>query len=161
MHLEFVRKRKQANETHFAQVVRLIKFWAKLRKDEDDRFRFKSFMTELILAHLADAGCKLNDYPEALAAFFNFLVTDAFRTTIAFSDYYHPSACSADGEPVRIWDPVNCENNVAKLYTDENKSVILDAAMEAGDAIDAALHAVSKGETLRYWRKVFGTTFDA
>ena len=28
MHLEFVRKRKRANDKHFAQVVRLMKFWA-------------------------------------------------------------------------------------------------------------------------------------
>jgi len=161
MHLEFIRKRKRANKTHFAQVVRLIKFWAKLKKDEDEGFRFKSFMTELILAHLADDGCRLDDYPEALAAFFNFLVTDDFRTTIAFSDYYDQSSCKPDGKPIQIWDPVNCENNVAKLYTGENKTAIIEAGLEAGDAIDSALHAISKGETLRYWRKVFGTTFDA
>lgn len=161
MHLEFIRKRKRANETHYAQVVRLIKFWAKLRKDEDERFRFKSFMTELIVAYLADAGCQLDDYPEALAAFFNFLVTDDFRTTIAFFDYYAQNSCKPDGKPIRVWDPVNCENNVATLYTDENKRAIVDAAMDAGDAIDSALHSTSKSETLRYWRKVFGTTFDA
>jgi tRNA nucleotidyltransferase (CCA-adding enzyme) len=161
LHLEFIRKRKRVNEVHFAQLVRLIKFWAKLRKDEDEGFRFKSFMTELILAHLADAGCRLDDYPEALASFFNFLVTDGFRTTIAFSDYYDQSSCKPDGKPIRIWDPVNCENNVAKLYTNDNKVAIVDAAMETGDAIDSALRAISKGETLRYWRKVFGTTFDA
>src|SRR5208283_1725468 len=43
MHLEFIRKRKTTKDKHFAQVVRLIKFWAKLRKQEDDAFRFKSF----------------------------------------------------------------------------------------------------------------------
>jgi predicted nucleotidyltransferase len=34
MHLDFIRKRKAACPQHFAQVVRLIKFWAGLRKRE-------------------------------------------------------------------------------------------------------------------------------
>ena len=32
LHLEFARKRKRAQEKHFAQVVRLVKFWARLMK---------------------------------------------------------------------------------------------------------------------------------
>ena len=67
MHFEFLRKRKNANKTHFAQVVRLIKFWAKLQKQANGNFRFKSFMAELIAAHLADGGMPLNGYPVALA----------------------------------------------------------------------------------------------
>lgn len=39
LHLEFTRKRKQANETHFAQVVRLAKFWARIMKQERNGFR--------------------------------------------------------------------------------------------------------------------------
>jgi len=38
MHLEFIRSRKKANEKHFAQVVRLIKFWAQQRKQENEAF---------------------------------------------------------------------------------------------------------------------------
>src|SRR5690606_372762 len=48
-HLEFIRNRKKKQETHFAQVIRLAKFWAKHMKSERDGFRFKSFMIELIL----------------------------------------------------------------------------------------------------------------
>lgn len=161
MHLEFIRKRKQDNDKHYAQIVRLVKFWSKLRKQEDSDFRFKSFMVELIVAYLADRGTRLDDYPEALAAIFTFLASDDFRTTIAFSDYYDPKTCKITAEPIRIWDPVNCENNVAKLYTPQNKSKIVEAALDAGDAVDAALRAVSKGDTVRYWQKVFGPTFNA
>ena len=160
MHLEFIRKRKNANPQHFAQVVRLIKFWAGLRKREDEKFRLKSFMIELILAHLADRGTPLNDYPEALQSFFTFLATDQLRSVISFTDYYPAGTCAPTGDPVRIWDPVNCENNVAKLYDTENRQRIADAALDAGDAIDSALRAVSKGETVRYWQKVFGPSFD-
>ena len=163
MHLDFIRKRKAASPQHFAQVVRLIKFWAGLRKRDDPsgNFRFKSFMIELIVAHLADRGVALNDYPEALQSFFTFLATDQLRSVIAFTDYYPAGTCRAASDPVRIWDPVNCENNVAKLYTNTNQALIVDAAIDAGDAIDAALRAISKGETIRYWQKVFGPSFDA
>lgn len=161
MHLEFVRKRKKANEKHYAQVVRLLKYWAQLRKQEDADFRFKSFMIELIVAYLADRGTALDDYPEALASFFTFMASDALRTTISFTDYYDDKKCKVTSDPVRIWDPVNCDNNVAKLYTANNKSKIVEAALEAGDAVDSALRAMNKGETLRYWRKVFGPAFTA
>lgn len=163
MHLDFIRKRKAAHPQHFAQVVRLIKFWAGLRKREDHsgNFRFKSFMAELILAHLADRGVPLNDYPEALQSFFTFLATDQLRSVIAFTDYYPAGSCAPTSEPVRIWDPVNCENNVASLYNATNRALIVDAAIDAGDAIDSALRAISKGETIRYWQKVFGPSFEA
>jgi len=160
LHLQFIRKRKDENKIHFAQVVRLVKYWAKLQKQNED-FRFKSFMTELIVAHLADTGTALNDYPEALAGFFNFLASDGFRTTIAFSDYYKPSDCKTTSDPIRIWDPVNCQNNVAKLYNKKNRDLVIQAALDAGDAIDAALRATTKAETVRYWQKVFGPAFSA
>ncbi len=160
MHLDFIRKRKAANDKHFAQMVRLVKFWAGLRKQENTDFRFKSFMIELILAHLADGGTSLNDYPEALSAFFTFLATDAFATTITFSDYYDPETCGKTTEPMRIWDPVNCENNVSRLYTLQNRDKIVEAALDAGDAIDAALYATTKSETVRYWQKVFGPSLN-
>ena len=160
MHLEFIRRRKQINEGHFAQVVRLIKFWTLQRKQEDEAFRFKSFMVELVVAHLADDGLPLSDYPEALARIFSYIGSDDFRTAIAFPDYYNPANCEKTSEPMRIWDPVNAENNVAKLYTKIQKDAIINAALDAGDAIDAALRAQTKGETLRYWRRVFGPSFE-
>jgi hypothetical protein len=159
MHLDFTRVRKQSNKIHFAQIVRLVKFWARQRKKDDAEFRFKSFMIELIVAYLADDGLVLADYPEALAAFFAFIATDQFKSIIAFSDNYSPSSCPTDDYPIRIWDPVNCENNVAKLYTETQRERIIDAALDAGDAIDSALRSPTKGDTLNYWRRVFGPSF--
>lgn len=161
MHLDFIRRRKKANDKHYAQVVRLVKFWSGLLKQADKDFRFKSFMVELLVAYLADRGTPLDDYPEALAAVFNFIASDDFRTIIAFNDYYDPKTCATTKDPIRIWDPVNCENNVAQLYTVDNKSKLVQAALDAGDAVDAALRATTKGETVRYWQKVFGPTFSA
>lgn len=160
MHLEFIKRRKDAAPKHFAQVVRLAKYWASLQKQTDSDFRFKSFMIELILAHLADNGMRLDDYIEALSGFFTFLAGDGLAKIITFSDYYSPANCASTSDPVRIWDPVNCENNVAKLYSPENRARIADAALDAGDAVDSALRAITKTETIRYWQKVFGPAFD-
>jgi len=161
MHLDFIRKRKAANDKHYAQVVRFLKFWSQLLKQQDEKFRLKSFMIELIVAYLADRGLPLNDYPSALAKIFAFIANDDFATAIAFADYYDPATCAATVAPVRVWDPVNNKNNVSALYTQQNKDRIVEAALDAGDAVDSALRAITKGETVRYWQKIFGPTFYA
>lgn len=159
LHLEFAGKRKKAQVKHFAQVIRLVKFWARRQKQERDGFRFKSFMIELILAKLCDDGLDLSDYPEALQHFFTYIATSELAERIAFSDYYPLSSIGSYIDPVRIIDPVNAKNNVSRLYTAANKDMIVDAALDAGDAIDAALAAPNKQLTVGYWQKVFGSTF--
>lgn len=160
-HLEFIRKRKAAQETDFAQVARLVKFWAQKLKREQEGFRFKSFMVELILARLADEGLSFADYPEALQHFFTFVARSNMRERIVFTDYYPLTAVGTFAEPVKIIDPVNAKNNVSGLYMAAQADAIVDAALDAGDAIDAALAAPTKQETVRYWQKVFGSSFQA
>jgi hypothetical protein len=158
-HLEFIRKRKKAHETDFVQVARLVKFWAARMKREQDGFRFKSFMIELILAHLADQGLEFTDYPEALQHFFTYVARTNLGELIVFGDYYKTSVVGAFTEPVKIIDPVNAKNNVCNLYTAAQAAAIVNAALDAGDAIDAALGAPTKQETVCYWQKVFGSSF--
>jgi hypothetical protein len=158
-HLEFIRKRKQAHETDFAQIARLIKFWARKQKAEREGFRFKSFKIELILAHLADDGLEFSDYPEALQHFFTYVARSNMREKIIFADYYAVSTVGSFTAPVQIIDPVNAKNNVGQLYTAAQADAIVDAALDAGDAIDAALAAPTKQETVRYWQTVFGSAF--
>jgi hypothetical protein len=158
-HLEFTRKRKTASPVHFAQVVRLVKFWARRAKAEREGFRFKSFMIEMILAHLCDQGLDLSDYPEALQHFFTYLARTNLEEQIAFTDYYPASKIGTFSDPVRIIDPVNALNNVSRLYTRAEVSLITDAALDAGDAIDSALAAPTKQDTARYWQHVFGSAF--
>ena len=158
-HLEFIRKRKAAQAKDFAQVARLVKFWARNMKRDRDGFRFKSFMIELILAHLCDAGFDFSDYPEALQHFFTYVARTGMREKIVFADYYQPAIVGTSTEPVQIIDPVNAKNNVSCLYTAAEADMIVEAALDAGDAIDAALAAPTKGETVGYWQKVFGSSF--
>jgi tRNA nucleotidyltransferase (CCA-adding enzyme) len=159
LHLEFIGKRKKAQEQHFAQVVRLVKFWAGRLKDELPGFRFKSFMIEMILSHLCDKGFDLSDYPEALQHFFTYVARTDMREKVFFTDYYQSSAIGQFSDPVQIIDPVNEKNNVATLYTDAEADAIVETALDAGDAIDAALAARTKQETVYYWRRVFGSSF--
>ncbi|GJE41550.1 CBASS oligonucleotide cyclase [Methylobacterium soli] len=160
-HLEFAGKRKRCQEKHFAQVVRLAKFWSRRMKQERDRFRFKSFMIEMVLAKLCDDGLDFSDYPEALQHFFTYIARSDFRQRIVFSDYYPANSVGAFSDVVQIIDPVNPQNNVARLYTDANADEIVEAALDAGDAVDAALGAPTKQQTLAYWQKVFGPSFQA
>lgn len=159
LHLEFARKRKKAQTPHFAQVVRLVKYWAALRKAENQNFRFKSFMIEMILAKLCDNGVDFLDYPEALQSFFTFIVTNGLSQRIVFEDNYKTSDVPTSNDLVQIIDPVNASNNVARLYTQANVDAIVNAALDAGDAIDAALYATTKQKTVEYWQKVFGSSF--
>ena len=81
------------------------------------------------------------------------------RKQLVFSDYYKLASVPEFAEPVQLIDPVNAENNVSHLYSDAEADMIVDAALEAGDVIDAALAAPTKQETVAYWQKVFGSSF--
>lgn len=159
LHLEFARKRKLAQPNDFAQVVRLIKYWARRMKQERDGFRFKSFMIEMILAKLCDDGVDFSDHPEALQSFFTYVAESNLSERIVFEDYYKASTVAPSADRVQIIDPINASNNVARLYTAQNADAIVDAALDAGDAIDAALKAPTKELTVHYWQKVFGSSF--
>lgn len=158
-HLEFIRTRKQKQDKHFAQVIRLAKYWVKNIKVEKANFRFKSFMVELVMSKLLDQGKSFSDYPEALQNFFTYLATSDLRELIVFNDYYSSSSIPQYTSPVKIIDPVNSANNAARLYTNEQADSIVEAAIDAGDAIDAALSATTKEKTVYYWQKVFGHSF--
>lgn len=161
MHLQFIRKRKKSHPQHFAQVVRLLKWWAEKHKADDPRnFRFKSFMIELIWAHLTDSGQVVSDYPSAMEAFFNYLVNSQLKTRIAFSDYYPASRLPTTlADPVQIFDPVNPDNNVASQYTEANRRLIVEAAQDALDALNEAHTAATKGHAVEMWRLVLGSSF--
>ena len=159
-HIEFIRARKAKNNPQFGHVVRLIKFWAKEAKKRDATFKFKSFLIELILAHLSDQKkiC-FNCYIEALASFFNYIITSKLKEKIVFCDYYSAASIVAAYDPMQIFDPANAKNNAAANYQQSDIDNIISAALEAGDAIDYALYATTKGDTVRCWQKVFGSSF--
>lgn len=160
MHLEFIRKRKGDNPTHFAQVVRLLKWWVRQRKIEDESFKCKSFMLELLVAHLADQGLDLSDYPNAIEKILAYISTTGLEKRIVFGDYYPKTKIPGQNfGAIEIFDPVNPENNIAGKYSVSDRERLVQAASDAGDAIAEAHYANTKGRAIECWQMVFGPSF--
>ncbi len=161
LHLQFIRKRKKDYHFHFAQFVRLVKWWIRLQKRQSDSFRFKSFMAELICAHLVARGLDPSDYQITLEAFFSYIVTTGLRERISFTDYYKNSELPvATGAAIEVFDPVNPANNVAKQYSTTDRDAIVESAHDALDALVEAHHATTQGRAVDLWRIVLGPAFD-
>lgn len=158
-HLEFIRARKNTQPTHYAQVVRLIKWWVKQQK-KDDSFRFKSLMVELMCAHLMSQGLDMSDYPTAMRKFFGYIIKHELKERIFFTDYYEEKLLPEPADPIEIFDPVNPGNNVCLGYTDSDRERIIEAAQNAYDAITYADHAETKEEAVGAWQDVLGRSFN-
>jgi hypothetical protein len=162
-HIEFIKARKDKHPANYAQIVRLVKWWVKeMKRKHGDGFRFKSFMVELVLAHLSDEGQAFDDYVVAMEAFFDYLLDTEFAERIAFTDFYDTDDLPASTSAViEIFDPVNADNNVAERYTETHRKLILDAAEQAADAIAEAHYSDTKGRAVALWQTIFGSTFSA
>jgi tRNA nucleotidyltransferase (CCA-adding enzyme) len=160
LHLAFIRKRKGKQKTHFAQVIRLVKWWVRLQKSKDEAFRLKSFMTEMIVAHLADNGVSMSDYTIALEKVFGYIVKSRLKSRISFTDYYPASKLPGPtGKPMEIFDPVNETNNVAAVYDDTHRQKIVNAAQDGLEAISEARFATTRGRAIECWQDVLGPSF--
>jgi tRNA nucleotidyltransferase (CCA-adding enzyme) len=160
LHLKFIRTRKDTQPDHFAQVVRLVKWWVKQRKQRDQSFRFKSFLSEMIVAHLADVRIDMSDYPKALEHVFRYIVKTQLNERIAFTDYYPASKLpSATSDAMEVFDPVNATNNVASDYTDQDRRRIVEAAEEALDSLSEARFATTRGRAIECWQDILGPSF--
>jgi len=160
LHLAFIRKRKAQQKDHFAQVIRIVKWWVRLQKIKDDAFRLKSFMTEMIVSHLSDNGVRMADYTVALEKVFTYIVKSRLKTRIYFTDYYPASKLpGATGKPIEVFDPVNETNNVAAVYDEGHRQKIVSAAQEALEAISEARFATTRGRAIECWQDVLGPSF--
>lgn len=161
MHLDFIKKRKALHNNHYAQAVRLLKWWVKQRETTDASFKLRSFLVELIIAHLADNGMAFADYVDAMKSFFRYVTTSELSERIAFEDYYPASSLPpSTGCSVEIFDPVNPLNNVAADYTVGDRESIVTAAEEALEALIYAQRATTKSEALECWKEILGTSFN-
>lgn len=159
-HLNFIRSRKAAHPVHLTQMVRLSKWWVRQQKKADGDFKCKSFMVELLWAHLADDGVLLSDYPKALEMFFAFITDGGFDKQIAFADFHPASGLPSRGtSPMQVLDPVNFDNNVAGLYLAEDRKRLEVAAGDALDAITTARFEPVRGAAVSQWQEVLGPGF--
>ena len=161
LHLAFIRKRKDKWPHDFRQVIRLIKWWIKEMKRQDDDFRFKSFIAEMICAHLSDRGVDFTDYIKALQTFFVYVINTDLKERISFTDNYPSTGLPApSGKAIEIFDPVNPDNNVAASYSVADRDRIVEAAKEALDAITEAQYANTKGRAVDCWKRILGPSFN-
>jgi len=160
LHLRFIRDRKTKYGPDFAQLIRLTKWWKRMVNDRDEDFRFKSFMIELLWAHLADEGLSLSDYPKALERFFAYIVKTELDDQVSFTDFYRFGDIPArSGAAIEVLDPVNTANNVAVLYNGTDRSRIVTAAHQALDALNEGRFAPNKGREVECWQGILGPTF--
>ena len=159
LHLRFLLRRKD-RKPQCAQIIRLVKWWARRQKTERDGFKCKSFLVELICAKLVDDGADFSDYPRALEEFFAYVARSGLQEQISFSDHYRPSDLpSASGMPIEILDPGNPENNVASQYGLADRNLLVSAARDALDALNEAHYSNTKGRAVEAWRDVLGPSF--
>jgi tRNA nucleotidyltransferase (CCA-adding enzyme) len=163
-HLAFINSRASIAGSGCKELIRLLKAWIRHSKFEADDFRCKSFLIELIVAHLWDVGWNgeklaVNNYPRAFEQVLAYMVATGLTTPIAFSDHYDADAVPACFDPIQVWDPVNPTNNVASSYTDTDRKRLVERAADCLDAIVWAAQAPTKSIANECWRRLLGPTF--
>ena len=117
--IAFTRRRVEAWPDNFARAYALAECWLGRQRASQPGFRFKSFLTELICAHLSDIGVDFSDVRAAFERFLRQLAGAGLKKRIAFFDSYGPADLPPPtGAAIEIFDPVNPLNNVAIAYSE-------------------------------------------
>lgn len=114
-------------------------------------------MIELIVSHLQDAEGAPTSLEDGLLRFFLYVAQSGLHNPIIFAE--NGKVTSLPKDRVVILDPVNLDNNVARRLTDPDCQEIVAKATEAWELLTAARNNNYKGETLEYWKEVFGRSF--
>jgi len=165
LHLQFLQTRRNAAGPEYRELIRLLKAWVREAKRVDDKLRCKSFLIELIVAHLWDKGwhgegLAVHDYPRAFEQVLSFMSNTEMRTPIIFTDCYAATEVVATNDPIQVWDPVNPTNNVARTYTEDDRQRLVKAATATLEEIVWGVEAPTKGDANDAWRVVFGPGFE-
>jgi hypothetical protein len=163
-HLAFIRTRRDAAGPSYRELIRLLKAWVREAKRNDEQLRCKSFLIELIVAHLWDTGWNgeqlaVTDYPRAFEQVLSYIARTELRTPIMFSDFHPVSAVANTSDPIQVWDPVNPANNVARSYTDSDRQKLVKTATSALEDIAWAANSPTTGDANDAWRNVLGQSF--
>lgn len=164
-HLAFIGTRRAAAGPNYRELIRLLKAWVREAKRNDPQLRCKSFLLELIVAHLWDNGWNgeplaVNDYPRAFEQVLAYIARTGLATPVAFDDYYPSTDIPACSDPIQVWDPVNPANNVARTYSESDRTRLVSTAAAALDDVVWATQAPTKGDANDAWRNIFGPGFE-
>jgi hypothetical protein len=119
---------------------------------------FKSFLIELLAAHLLDEKVVPgDDLHEALLGFFGYIVRTGLQEPISFSD--DAPALASASDPVRVFDPVNPSNNVARAINEPRRQELVAVCREAFEALATAQTAPTAATARSYYQHVFGPRF--
>jgi tRNA nucleotidyltransferase (CCA-adding enzyme) len=151
--LEFIRSYKNG-DTRFRSLVRLLKHWRNYQELDDS---LRSFSIELIVCHLQKTRGAASTLEEGLLRFFLYIASTELREAIYFTD--DGKQPSLPNERVVLLDPVNLENNVGRKLTEDDCTEIVSKATEAWEILTTASNNNYKGETLEYWKQIFGRSF--
>ncbi len=145
--VKFVQDRKEV-DPHFRTLVRLGKRWS--RRAE---IKLKSFMVELIMAHLLEKNGKDGSIEQRFRDFLLYIAESGLKEVIKFPEngWFVPSF----SDPVVIIDPVNSNNNVASRLTEAERVEIVQAA----DAAWETAYYASESDQEEVWKELFGERF--
>jgi hypothetical protein len=165
LHLTFIRKRRNDAGLAYPELIRLLKAWIREAKRRDTSLRCKSFLLELIVAHLWDSGwngepLQVNDYPRAIEQVLAFIARTGLKEPIAFDDFYDPAEISDSYEAIQVWDPVNPANNVASSYFEHDRQRLVEHAAICLDEISWAATAPTKAQANTAWQTLLGPGFE-
>lgn len=150
--LAFIKSRNDA-DPRYRTLVRLLKSW----RNYQELDHLRSFVIELLLAALQDQEGAAGKLEDGLIRFFRFVAQTKLKEPISFPE--NGKLNGLPSGPVVILDPVNEENNVAARLTEEERQEIVKDATMAWETLSAAQYLNGKGETVDYWREVFGRSF--
>jgi len=146
--IKFVRDRKNV-DTDFRSLVRLGKRW----RNYAELKPLKSFIVELIMAHLQGRDGSSGSIDDRFRRFLGYIAQSGLKDQIQFPENTPPFGTF--NHPVVIIDPVYSLNNVAARITEDERKQIVARAEE--DWETATLASVT--DDTEEWKKIFGPRF--
>jgi hypothetical protein len=146
--IKFVRDRKQV-DPDFRTLVRLAKRW----RNHAELTHLKSFVIELIMAHVLEVYGREGSLESRFRRFLMYIAQSRLKERIVFPENAGVVPMFAD--LVVIVDPVCNSNNVASRLSEAERQEIVEAAQAAWEAA----HFASAEDDLELWKEVFGRRF--
>lgn len=146
--IQFIRDRKKI-DGDFRTLVRLAKRW----RNYAELKPLKSFVIELVMAHLLARDGATGSIDERFRRFLLYLAQSGLKEVIKFPENKPPFGSFAG--PVVILDPVYSLNNVAARITEAERLQIAARAEQDWEIANFA----SVENDLDEWKKIFGPRF--
>lgn len=146
--IKFVRDRKD-QDGEFRTLVRMAKKW----RNHVGLTRLKSFVIELIMAHILAQQGTTGSIEQRFRNFLLYIAQSGLKEAISFPENTPPFAKFF--HPVVILDPVYSLNNVTSRITEAERQEIVAAATAAWES---AAYASAENDN-EVWKELFGPRF--